>query len=155
MKKITVMLFVLLVFSQAYAVIEPHTFTTDEQEQQFNRLLHELRCLVCQNQSLAESNAGLAGDLRIIVYEKVMEGAPDDEIVDFLVSRYGDFVLYRPPVKKETYLLWYGPLALMLVGVAVVVTIIRRKAKVVETKLNDEERQEIKDLLNKKGGNSS
>ena len=155
MNKILAILLMSLLFFQAHAAIEPHTFANDEQEQQFNRLLHELRCLVCQNQSLAESNAGLAGDLRIIVYEKVMENISDEEIVDFLVSRYGDFVLYRPPVKKETYLLWYGPLALILVGIVVIITIIRRKGKADQIALNDEERKEIKNLLNKKGGSSS
>ena len=132
-----------------HAAIEPLSFKNQEQENQYRRLLAEVRCLVCQNQSLAESNAGLAGDLRKIIYEEVQKNASDEEIVDFLVSRYGDFVLYRPPVKSSTYLLWYGPLALILVGVTVVVIMIRKRGKIEQNALSEEEQKEIKGLLAK------
>lgn len=138
---------------QVHAAIEPLTFKDSEHESQYRRLLAEVRCLVCQNQSLAESNAGLAGDLREIVYEQVQSNASDEEIVDFLVSRYGDFVLYRPPVRKSTYLLWYGPLALIIVGGAVVLMMIRKRGKIEPTVLSKDEQKEIKDLLDQSSGN--
>lgn len=80
------------------------------------RLAEQLRCLVCQNQSIAESNAELAVDLRRQISEQIAAGRSDGEIVDFMVQRYGDFVLYRPPMKGNTWLLWLGPFALLLVG---------------------------------------
>src|SRR5471030_2718078 len=82
---------------------------TAKQEAQFFHLLRELRCLVCQNQDLADSNAGLAKDLRDEVYKLVKEGNSDDEIVHYLTARYGDFILFKPPVKAVTALLWFGP----------------------------------------------
>jgi len=138
---------------QVHAAIEPLTFKDSDHESQYRRLLAEVRCLVCQNQSLAESNAGLAGDLREIIYEQVQSNASDEEIVGFLVSRYGDFVLYRPPVRKSTYLLWYGPLALIIVGGAVVLMMIRKRGKIEATVLSKDEQKEIEDLLDQSSGN--
>lgn len=89
------------------------------QEAQFEHLLKELRCLVCQNQDLADSHAPLAKDLRQQVYEMVKEGKSDTEIQDYLTYRYGDFVLFRPPVKAMTYLLWFGPMMFLMLGVLI------------------------------------
>lgn len=89
----------------------------------------ELRCLVCQNQSIAESNAELAVDLRNQINEQIKAGRTDREIVDFMVTRYGDFVLYRPPFKPLTLLLWLGPFALLLVAVAVMAVNVRRRRR--------------------------
>jgi len=85
-------------------------------EQRVMALSNELRCLVCQNQTIADSNAPLAEDLRNQVREKMQQGANDSEIIDFMVERYGDFVLYRPPFKATTFLLWFGPLLLLAAG---------------------------------------
>lgn len=85
-------------------------------EKRVHKLTEELRCLVCQNQTIADSHAGLAVDLKNQVREKVVQGATDQEILDYMVQRYGDFVLYRPPVKQTTWLLWFGPFLLMLLG---------------------------------------
>ncbi|MBL7479917.1 cytochrome c-type biogenesis protein [Legionella bononiensis] len=85
-------------------------------EAQFNHLLKDLRCLVCQNQDLADSNAELAKDLRLQVYHLVQEGKSDSEINDYLTSRYGDFILFKPPVKAVTLLLWFGPFVFLLLG---------------------------------------
>jgi len=93
----------------------------------YDRLAHELRCLVCQNQTLAESDASLAADLRRQVESMILEGRSDQQIKDFLVQRYGDFVLYRPPVQSNTWLLWFGPFALLAVGIGVWVGINRRR----------------------------
>ena len=89
------------------------------QEAQFEHLLKDLRCLVCQNQDLADSHAPLAKDLRQQVYEMVKEGKSDTEIRDYLTYRYGDFVLFKPPVKAMTYLLWFGPMVFLMLGVLI------------------------------------
>ena len=95
-------------------------------EARYHALIAELRCLVCQNQTIAESNAQLAADLRNQVREQIAAGKTDREIIDFVTARYGDFVLYRPPFKARTWLLWLGPFALLVVVAAIVVTFIRR-----------------------------
>lgn len=111
------------------AEIDIHTFKTPQQEQLYTQLINELRCLVCQNQNLADSNAALALDLRQKTYEMVSGGASRDEIVDFMVSRYGEFVLYHPPVQQNTLLLWLGPGLFLLVGIGVAVRIVSRNSK--------------------------
>jgi len=97
-------------------------------EKRLQNLSEELRCLVCQNQTIADSNAELAQDLRREIRGMIKDGKSDKEIIDFMVVRYGDFVLYRPPVKGITLLLWGGPVALMLLGLAVLVSYLRRRA---------------------------
>ncbi len=99
-----------------WAAIDVLQFDTPEQEARFQQLTQELRCLVCQNQNLADSDADLARDLRMEVYEMVKSGQSADEIKTFLVARYGDFVLYRPPVQRNTLLLWGLPPLLLLIG---------------------------------------
>ena len=89
----------------------------------------ELRCLVCQNQTIADSHAGLAVDLRRQVREMLQAGKNEREIIDYMTARYGDFVLYRPPVKTSTALLWFGPALLLVGGVVVLVTVLRRRAR--------------------------
>jgi cytochrome c-type biogenesis protein CcmH len=89
----------------------------------------ELRCLVCQNQTIADSNAGLAVDLRNQVREMLKRGDTPEQITDYMTARYGDFVLYRPPVKGSTAVLWYGPAALLVLAVAVLLVIVRRRTK--------------------------
>jgi len=93
------------------------------------KLSAELRCLVCQNQTIADSNAGLAVDLRNQVREMLKRGDTPEQITDYMTARYGDFVLYRPPVKSTTAVLWYGPAALLLVAVGVLLLIVRRRSK--------------------------
>lgn len=117
-------------------------------EQRLVNIAGELRCLVCQNESLAGSQADLAKDLRREVRGLIKEGKSDQEVKDFLVSRYGDFVLYRPQVKPETYLLWAGPFILLIVGIAVLVRYLRRRsAQVAAAPLSEEERQRAEELL--------
>ena len=96
-------------------------------EARLKRLEADLRCLVCQNQTLADSNAPLAEDLRREVRALAVAGKSDDEIRAFLVARYGDFVLYRPPVKGTTWLLWFGPFALLVVGAGIWYAVVRRR----------------------------
>jgi len=99
------------------APIETYTFESAEQEEIFYKLSDELRCLVCQNQNIAESNADLAKDLRREIYNMINEGQSEEQIIDFMVQRYGDYVLYRPPMKPLTWLLWFGPAIVFLFGV--------------------------------------
>ena len=112
------------------AAIEAYQFDNPEMEADYNQLINELRCLVCQNQNLAGSDADLARDLRRETYEMLSQGQSRDEVVEFMVARYGDFVLYRPQFKSSTYLLWVGPFLLM---VGVLYVLVRRLRKPEET----------------------
>ena len=111
-------------------------------------LSEEIRCLVCQNQTLADSNAPLAEDLRREVREMIAKNMSDKEIIDFLVTRYGDFVLYRPPLKTTTTLLWVGPFLLLIGGaIALVMALRRRQKKVADVALSEAERNRVAQLL--------
>jgi cytochrome c-type biogenesis protein CcmH len=109
-------------------------------------LAHELRCLVCQNQTLAESNAPLAVDLRNQIREQLQAGASEQDVIDFMVARYGDFVLYRPPFKATTLALWLGPFLLLALGIAVLVRRLLRR-RVPGAQLSDAERARAARLL--------
>jgi cytochrome c-type biogenesis protein CcmH len=112
------------------------------------KLSEKLRCLVCQNQSIAESNAELAQDLRRQIHEQIAAGKSDDEIVDYMVVRYGDFVLYQPPVKATTVLLWAGPALLLLGGFVVLVRVLRtRRSAPEDAPLSADERERAARLL--------
>jgi len=115
-------------------------------EKRVSSLAHELRCLVCQNQSLAESNASLAVDLRNQIREQLKDGKSEQDVIDFMVARYGDFVLYRPPLKLTTLALWTGPFLLLALGVFVLVRRIARR-RVPEAALSDAERARAAQLL--------
>ncbi|WP_347252145.1 cytochrome c-type biogenesis protein [Legionella sp.] len=117
MKAYLFILSLLLVFSASANTFYP--LETARQDAQFSHLLKELRCLVCQNQDLADSNAGLAKDLREQVYSMVKEGKSDSEIISFLTARYGDFILFKPPVKPLTALLWFGPSLFLFLGLLI------------------------------------
>ncbi len=112
MKRSTLAFFLMLA-TFAQAADTPFAFRDATQEQRYHRLTAELRCMVCQNQSLADSHADLAQDMRNEVFRMLDAGRSDEQIVDFLVQRYGDFVLYRPPVSATTSLLWFGPMLLL------------------------------------------
>ncbi|MBA2711292.1 MAG: cytochrome c-type biogenesis protein CcmH [Tatlockia sp.] len=103
-----------LVFANSFYPLD-----TKKQEAQFTHLLKELRCLVCQNQDLADSNAGLAKDLRYQVYNLVKEGQSDGEIINYLTARYGDFILFKPPVGTVTAMLWFGPGLFLFLGLLI------------------------------------
>lgn len=117
-------------------------------EGQMRRLSEELRCLVCQNQTLADSNAPLAEDLRNEIREMAAKGMSDQEIIDYLVARYGDFVRYRPPLKSSTALLWLGPFALLLVGgVGLIVILRQRQHQAADAPLTAEQVHKVAELL--------
>ncbi len=119
----------------AHAAIDTYEFKDDESRQRFQQLVDELRCPKCQNQNLADSNSPIAEDLRREVYRMVDNGEDDDAILDFMVTRYGEFVLYRPRMTENTWVLWYGPFILLAVGF-VVVLFITRKRKATENATN-------------------
>lgn len=127
MKKLLMVL--LLAFSfQVMAVIETYEFETQAQEQLYTEIIHELRCPKCQNQTIAESNAGLSEDLRYIVYQKVSKGEAKRDILAYMQQRYGDFVLYDPPVKPSNYFLWFAPVfVLIIIFITVLARVGRRK----------------------------
>lgn len=125
-------------------------------EKRLINLSEKLRCLVCQNESLASSHAELAQDLRREVREMIEKGMTDKQITDYLVARYGDFVLYDPPVKESTMLLWYGPFGLLLAGLAVLFYQLRkRRSTVPETRLTPEAQQRAAALLNDEKDNQA
>ena len=121
-------------------------------EARLKHLAVELRCLVCQNQTLADSNAPLAEDLRREVREMIAKNMSDQEIIEFLTARYGDFVLYRPPLKASTTLLWVGPFLLVIVGAtALIITLRRRAGKVVDVPVTEDEHRRVEQLLTEGG----
>lgn len=128
------------------APVVTYEFDSEEQEALFNKLSNELRCLVCQNQSIADSNAELATDLRGEIYGMLQQGNSEEEIVEFMVARYGDFVLYNPPMKPMTWLLWFGPAFALLAGFFFVVRIISRQKKAAATEMSGEEIERLKAL---------
>jgi len=111
------------------------------------KLAEKLRCLVCQNQSIADSNAELANDLRSQIREQIAAGKSDDEIVSYMVNRYGDFVLYQPPFKATTLLLWAGPALLLVGGALVLARNLRRRQATADVALTDEEKARAESLL--------
>lgn len=152
MKKWLVALAMLFSFA-AYAVIEVHEFDTPEQERQFHELNQTLRCPKCQNNTIGDSNAELALDLRQKVYEMTKEGKSKQEIVDYMVARYGNFVTYKPPFTPATAILWFGPLLVVLIGFAIMVTRTKRNQKQAGS-LTSDDNERLNALLNEKDGDS-
>ncbi|MFB0592326.1 cytochrome c-type biogenesis protein [Aeromonas hydrophila] len=135
---------------QALAAIDVYTFDSDAQEQTFRELTKELRCPKCQNQDIADSNAGLAKDLRDKTYQMVREGKDKQEVVDYMVARYGNFILYNPPLMASTLILWLGPLLVIVIGVGMVVLRSRRRpaaATPADSALSAEEQRRLAALL--------
>lgn len=132
----------------ALAVIETYEFETDALHERYQDLSEELRCPKCQNQNIAASNAPISQQLREQLHKQLHEGKSDEEILDFMVQRYGEFVLYRPRWSASTALLWLAPALLLGLGIGIVAGIMRRGSPVQsESKLGDEERSRLKSLL--------
>ncbi len=145
--RLLVLLFCLGGINTAFAGLEKFDFSGNVDEERYKELILELRCLVCQNQSLGDSDAELAHDLRREVYDLMNSGQSDDQIVDFLVTRYGDFVLYNPPVKPDTYLLWFGPFALLVIGILVLLRTVRQRQKQTAPEISAEEQARLNKIL--------
>jgi len=133
--------------AHAGVTLEAFKFDTPAEELHFKKLIEEIRCLVCQNQSLVDSDAELAHDLRAEVYAMVQDGKSDAEIIDFLVARYGDFVLYNPPVKPSTYLIWFGPFVLLLIAGFLLLRAVRRQKNTPAHEITPEERARLDAIL--------
>jgi cytochrome c-type biogenesis protein CcmH len=137
----------ILLSTNVNAEISGYPFERESQEQRFRELSAELRCLVCQNQSLADSNAPLAQDLRSELYRQVLGENTDTEIIDFMTNRYGDFVLYKPRFSMKTSLLWLTPLILFIVGIVCLFRFSRRGSSQREDEITEAELQKVRELL--------
>jgi len=133
----------------ASVTLEAFKFSSEAEELHFKQLIAELRCLVCQNQSLLDSDAELAHDLRAEVYGMFQQGRSDAEIVDFLVERYGDFVLYNPPLKPSTWFIWFGPFVLLAIAAVLLVRALRRQRQVPAAEISATDRARLDALLGK------
>lgn len=135
----------------ARAAIDTYQFRDEVERERFRGLTEELRCPKCQNQNIADSNAPIATDLRREIFRMLEEGRSDKEIVDFLVMRYGDFVMYKPPLDSRTWLLWYGPFGLLGLGAIVLCVLVLRRRKVeqapAQIALSAAERERLDALL--------
>ena len=153
MKKIFLIAFCVFSFGSSFAKDAALLADDPVLEQRLISISEEMRCLVCQNESLAGSRSDLANDLRREIRTLIKEGKSDDQIRSFMVERYGDFVLYRPPVKPTTWLLWIGPFIILLIGIAGLLTYLRRRNNAVSNiPLSDDDNKRIDALLNNKNG---
>lgn len=149
------LLFVCLIASATFAQVRRERPVPDDPalEKRLQNLSQELRCLVCQNETLAESRADLAEDLRDEIRQQMKAGKSDKEIVAFLTERYGQFILYRPQVTPATYLLWFGPFVLLLVGLVVLFAYIKQRRELIpEQPLSSDERKRAEDMLRSSSG---
>src|SRR5690554_1070799 len=136
----------------AQASIDTYDFSTQAERDRYRTLVEELRCPKCQNQNIADSDAPIAMDMRDEIFKKLEEGQSNEEIVGFLVDRYGDFVRYKPPVNKSTLILWYGPAALLVIGFLMVAVIVLRRRRSLrvgkdEQQLSGDEQDRLADIL--------
>ncbi len=142
-----ILLACLLCFFAVCIAAEPATISP-KHEERYHALLNELRCLVCQNQTIAESDADLAKDLRAEVKKMLEAGATDRDIIDFMANRYGDFVLYKPLVKPKTYLLWFGPFIILVCVLGFLILMIKKQKVQPHTQLTSEEQAKFESALN-------
>ena len=138
--------------NSSLAQVDTFEFETAEQQQRFRTLSDELRCPMCQNTNLTGSSGGVAEDLRREIHRMIMDGMTDEEIEQFMFERYGDFIFYRPRLRQETLLLWFGPLIFLLIGGFAAYSISRkaRKHDVGEATLDSAQQEKLQDLLNSK-----
>jgi cytochrome c-type biogenesis protein CcmH len=153
-----VLLLVLLGAGVAHGVVEPQEFSDEQMRERYLQFTRELRCPKCQNQNLADSNAPIAQDLRAQLYRLLNEGKSDGQIVEFMVDRYGDYVLYKPPLEARTVLLWLAPVLMLAIGVLVLAGVLRRsrraRAVQVPQTLTEAEQARLKALLADDGKDS-
>jgi cytochrome c-type biogenesis protein CcmH len=153
MKRIALSILAICCFALVLVAKEAQPTEDPQIEQRMKAMTQQLRCLVCQNETLADSQAELAQDLRREIREQMKAGKSDQEILAFLTQRYGDFVLYNPPVKATTYLLWFGPFVLLLAGTAFLYRYLKRRRELIEEKpLTAEERRRAEKLLRSERG---
>lgn len=148
MRHLALFILISLANAQTLAAIDPYEFENETQRERYQHFIEDLRCPKCQNQNLAGSDAPIATDLRHQLQRLLKEGKTDGEITEYMVSRYGEFILYEPPFDKKTAVLWLAPIAFFLVGVAVLANIARRRsASKISSELSEEEQEKLKKLL--------
>lgn len=144
----------LALVTSAQGAIDTYEFRDEAERERYRTLTEELRCPKCQNQNISDSNAPIAMDLRQEIFRMLEEGQSNEQIVDYLVERYGDFVRYKPPMNAKTMLLWYGPVALLVLGFGVLAVILVRRRRVEKAPashtLSETERERLAKLLDKK-----
>ena len=154
MNKIMIVIFWLLMGTSAFAVgVDEKRLSDPAEEVQAQEIMKQLRCLVCQNQSIVDSDAGLAKDIRIIVRERILAGDTDQQVLTFMTERYGDWVLLKPPFDGATIILWLSPLLLLGVGFIIIIRNQRNRKMATSAPLSDEEQKRIAQLLNENGDN--
>src|SRR6266852_3623818 len=148
MRRVSILILLLISLAGPALAKEAKPVEDPQIDQRMQALTQQLRCLVCQNETLADSRADLAEDLRKEIREQMKAGKSDQEIIAFLTQRYGDFVLYRPPVKPTTYLLWFGPFVLLLAGLAILFRYVKqRRDSINDQPLTNEEHARVAELL--------
>jgi len=153
MKYVVLVMLVFLCLAGATAAKEAQPNEDPKIEQRMKALTEQLRCLVCQNETLADSRADLAEDLRREIREQIKAGKNDQEIIAFLTARYGDFVLYNPPVKRTTYLLWFGPFILLIAGTGVLYRYLKHRRELISDEpLTADQRQRAEEILRGESG---
>lgn len=148
---IVAMLIISCLSLQSHAAIETHNFVTDLERQRYQSFIEEMRCPKCQNQNLAGSDSPISQDLRREIYEMIKDGKSDKEVVDYMVTRYGDFILYKPRVTPATYLLWAAPVVLLITGIVVILIMLRQRRRLAlqrtSAALTDVEQARLNSLL--------
>src|SRR5215831_5478420 len=148
MKRVALYLLLSICFAGGVIAKDAQSTEDPQIEQRMKNLTEQLRCLVCQNETLADSHADLAEDLRKQIREQMKAGKSDQEIIAFLTDRYGDFVLYKPPIKMTTYLLWFGPFLFLAGGTVVLYRYLSRRRQMIEDKpLTADERKQAEEML--------
>lgn len=151
MRYFTIFVLILLASAKTLAAIDPYEFENETQRERYQHFIEDLRCPKCQNQNLAGSDAPIATDLRHELQRLLKEGKSDSEITEYMVSRYGEFILYEPPFDKKTAVLWLAPIIFFLIGIGVLINIVRRRASSKNSaELTDDERLRLKRLLSDK-----
>ena len=145
--RILLLLSLLFLSVVSIASIDLKQFETPQQEEDYRELIFELRCLVCQNQNLADSNAELAVDLRRQTYEMISSGKSKQDVIDYMVERYGEFVLYRPPFNLSTLFLWVGPFIFLGASIAILLKLIRGRKQQAPIHLDESEKEKMRSLL--------
>ncbi|MFT6907229.1 MAG: cytochrome c-type biogenesis protein CcmH [Oleiphilaceae bacterium] len=145
--RLSILFFLLMNHQGAFSSIDVYEFNDDKKRVEFVALTKELRCPKCQNQDIADSNAPIAADMRKEVHRLLLEGKDKDSIVDYMIDRFGEFVTYKPKKSSETFILWYGPLILVLIGILVILSLIKLNKKTNPEQLNASE--ELRQLLDK------
>ncbi|MEQ1485121.1 cytochrome c-type biogenesis protein [Methyloglobulus sp.] len=154
MMKLWFFVLILLISAQGFA-IDDHQLANPEQQKTYEIIISELRCLVCQNQTIADSNAELASDLRRQVFEMLQQGKSKEDIIQFMTDRYGDFVLYNPPLKTKTALLWLGPIAFLITGFIMIFWFIRRKKTAAIMPIDKDKQEKMRRLLSENNESSA